>query len=181
MYVRLFVYVSLCVCRFSYIRSNIAPSHSSCPVSFSICNLPPEYRYVLLLHSVCSLANVPGIVRQIYYVRVSFQGQRNKIPTNFNGFYVPSYPTFCACGETASWSPRSRGQTVSQVVYCVLFLVFTRPGRLVRVILVAVVCDKPAAHKTGGFASHSHNNFCSLCWISAHDKGTALSFQAGGA
>ncbi|KAG9317974.1 hypothetical protein JVU11DRAFT_30 [Chiua virens] len=29
---------------FSYIRSNIAPSHSSCPVSFSICNLPPEYR-----------------------------------------------------------------------------------------------------------------------------------------
>lgn len=30
--------------RFSYIRSNIAPSHSSCPTSFSICNLPPEYR-----------------------------------------------------------------------------------------------------------------------------------------
>ena len=29
--------------RFSYIRSNIAPSHSSCPTSFSICNLPPEY------------------------------------------------------------------------------------------------------------------------------------------
>jgi hypothetical protein len=35
-----------CISRFSYIRSNIAPSHSSCPVSFSICNLPPEYRYV---------------------------------------------------------------------------------------------------------------------------------------
>jgi len=30
--------------RFSYICSNIAPSHSSCPTSFSICNLPPEYR-----------------------------------------------------------------------------------------------------------------------------------------
>jgi hypothetical protein len=30
--------------RFSYIRSNIAPSHSSCPTSFSICNLPPEYQ-----------------------------------------------------------------------------------------------------------------------------------------
>ncbi|KAG1838222.1 hypothetical protein F4604DRAFT_1941651 [Suillus subluteus] len=29
---------------FSYIRSNIAPSHSSAPTSFSICNLPPEYR-----------------------------------------------------------------------------------------------------------------------------------------
>ena len=30
--------------RFSYIRSNIAPSHLSCLTSFSICNLPPEYR-----------------------------------------------------------------------------------------------------------------------------------------
>ncbi|KAG2747856.1 hypothetical protein P692DRAFT_201652591, partial [Suillus brevipes Sb2] len=33
-------------------------------------------------------------------------------------------------------------------------------GRLVCVILVAVVCDKPAAHKVGGFASHSHTHFC---------------------
>ena len=30
--------------RFSYICSNIAPFHSSCPTSFSICNLPSEYR-----------------------------------------------------------------------------------------------------------------------------------------
>ncbi|KAH9924357.1 hypothetical protein B0H21DRAFT_712451, partial [Amylocystis lapponica] len=30
---------------FSYLRSQIAPSHSSCPTSFSICNLPPEFRY----------------------------------------------------------------------------------------------------------------------------------------
>ncbi|KAG1846632.1 hypothetical protein F4604DRAFT_1688312 [Suillus subluteus] len=68
---------------FSYIRSNIAPSHSSCPTSFSICNLPPEFRY------------------------------------------------FC---------------------------------RLVRVILVAVVCDKPAAHKIGG----------------NEDKDKPQSFQKGG-
>ena len=56
----------------------------------------------------------------------------------------------------------------------------TVTGRLVRVILVAVVCDKPAAHKMGGFASHSHNHFCSLCWISAHDKGKQSAFQNGG-
>ena len=38
-------YCFLLTCsRFSYIRSNIAPSHSLCPLSFSICNLPPEYR-----------------------------------------------------------------------------------------------------------------------------------------
>lgn len=29
-------------------------------------------------------------------------------------------------------------------------------GRLVRVALVGVCCDKPAAHKIGGFGSHSH-------------------------
>ena len=57
----------------------------------------------------------------------------------------------------------------------------TELGRLVRVILVAVVCDKPAAHKMGGFASHSHNNFCSLCWISASDKVKPSAFQHGGA
>lgn len=33
-------------------------------------------------------------------------------------------------------------------------------GRRVRVILVAVVCDKPAAHKLGGFGSHAHRFFC---------------------
>ena len=34
--------------RFSYIHSNIAPSHSLCPISFSICNLPPEFQWVML-------------------------------------------------------------------------------------------------------------------------------------
>jgi len=53
-------------------------------------------------------------------------------------------------------------------------------GCLVCVILVAVVCDKPAAHKIGSFASHSHNHFCTLCWISAHDKAKVVAFQDGG-
>ncbi len=30
---------------FSYLRSQIAPSHSSCPMSFNIANLPPHLRY----------------------------------------------------------------------------------------------------------------------------------------
>ncbi|KAI0372361.1 hypothetical protein BV20DRAFT_978220 [Pilatotrama ljubarskyi] len=30
---------------FSYLVSNIAPSHSSCPTSFAIANLPPAFRY----------------------------------------------------------------------------------------------------------------------------------------
>ncbi|KAI0275964.1 hypothetical protein BC826DRAFT_1114245 [Russula brevipes] len=40
----LWIGVNLSIDWFSYINSNITPSHSSCPTSFSICNLPPEFR-----------------------------------------------------------------------------------------------------------------------------------------
>ena len=46
--------------------------------------------------------------------------------------------------------------------------------------LVVVVCDKPAAHKIGGFASHSHTNFCTECWISIEDKHRLVVFQQNG-
>ncbi|KIM59498.1 hypothetical protein SCLCIDRAFT_16493 [Scleroderma citrinum Foug A] len=49
-------------------------------------------------------------------------------------------------------------------------------GHLVRVILVAVICDKPAAHKIGGFGSHSHTNLCHACWIMQADKDKAKAF-----
>jgi len=50
----------------------------------------------------------------------------------------------------------------------------------VRVILVVVACDKPAAHKIGGFGGHSHTWFCTACWISKQDKATAASFEKDG-
>ncbi|KAF5332890.1 hypothetical protein D9758_017886 [Tetrapyrgos nigripes] len=50
-------------------------------------------------------------------------------------------------------------------------------GRLVRVILICVICDKPAAHKLGGFGSHSHTFFCTRCWIKLSEKATAAAFQ----
>lgn len=53
-------------------------------------------------------------------------------------------------------------------------------GRLVRVALVAVVCDKPAAHKLGGFGSHSHTFFCTKCWVLQSQKATPNSFASGG-
>ena len=53
-------------------------------------------------------------------------------------------------------------------------------GCLVRVILVAVVCDKPAAHKIGGFGSHSHTNLCHACWITQADKDKAKAFLQNG-
>ncbi|KAF8057435.1 hypothetical protein FPV67DRAFT_1677229 [Lyophyllum atratum] len=52
-------------------------------------------------------------------------------------------------------------------------------GRLVRVALVAVVCDKPAAHKLGGFGSHSHTYFCTMCWVTQELKATTASFTDG--
>lgn len=53
-------------------------------------------------------------------------------------------------------------------------------GRLVRVALVAVVCDKPAAHKLGGFGSHKHTFFCTKCWVSQAQKASAASFAPDG-
>ena len=53
-------------------------------------------------------------------------------------------------------------------------------GRLVRIILVAVVCDKPAAHKLGGFGSHSHRFFCTRCWVEQELKATPASFAKNG-
>lgn len=53
-------------------------------------------------------------------------------------------------------------------------------GRLIRVILVAVVCDKPAAHKLGGFGSHAHRYFCTKCWVEKEHKADADAFQHGG-
>ncbi|KIO00966.1 hypothetical protein M404DRAFT_29173 [Pisolithus tinctorius Marx 270] len=42
-----------------------------------------------------------------------------------------------------------------------------------------VMCDKPTAHKIGGFASHSHTYYCMECWISMVDKGKVTTFQKG--
>ncbi|KZT18076.1 hypothetical protein NEOLEDRAFT_1081034 [Neolentinus lepideus HHB14362 ss-1] len=52
-------------------------------------------------------------------------------------------------------------------------------GRLVRVILVAVVCDKPAAHKLAGFGSHSHTQFCTNCTITQKDKASPSAWTKG--
>ncbi|RXW14412.1 hypothetical protein EST38_g11447 [Candolleomyces aberdarensis] len=53
-------------------------------------------------------------------------------------------------------------------------------GRHVRVILICICCDKPAAHKLGGFGSHSHTFFCTRCWIKQADKMSPQSFQPNG-
>ncbi|KAG2338735.1 hypothetical protein BDR05DRAFT_951681 [Suillus weaverae] len=49
-------------------------------------------------------------------------------------------------------------------------------GWLVRVALVAIVCNKPTTHKIGGFGSHSHTNLCTACWITQADKAQVAAF-----
>ena len=82
-----------------------------------------------------------------------------------DGIKVPTE----SCPEGTPFSP------------CIQDHVLSKTGHLVRVILVAVVCDKPAAHKVGVFGSHSHTNFCTLCWILTHDKTKPAAFKRGGA
>lgn len=53
-------------------------------------------------------------------------------------------------------------------------------GRRVRVILICICCDKPAAHKLGGFGSHSHTFFCTRCWIKQTDKANPAAYKPGG-
>ncbi|KZV83930.1 hypothetical protein EXIGLDRAFT_624997, partial [Exidia glandulosa HHB12029] len=50
-------------------------------------------------------------------------------------------------------------------------------GRRVRVILIAVVCDKPAAHKIGGFGPPAHRFLCHCCWITQADLQTPAAFK----
>lgn len=56
----------------------------------------------------------------------------------------------------------------------------TTQGRLVRVILVGVFCDKPVAHKIGGFGLHTHTFFCTRNWITQGLKATIAAFTKGG-
>jgi hypothetical protein len=53
-------------------------------------------------------------------------------------------------------------------------------GRCVRAVLLCVVCDAPAAHKLGGFGSHSHTMFCTRCWVTLSQKTELEALRVGG-
>ncbi|KIO00975.1 hypothetical protein M404DRAFT_29181 [Pisolithus tinctorius Marx 270] len=137
--------VNLGIDWFSYIWSNIAPSHSSCPMSFSICNLPPEYRRYrtsnLMLTSI-------------------LPGPKEQSPDQIQRFLWPIISDLLCLWQHSIRVPMPSSPG----------------GRLTRVVLVTVVCNKPAAHKIGGFSSHSHTNFCHNCWISQAQKDKAAAF-----
>ncbi|KAF7363429.1 hypothetical protein MSAN_00998700 [Mycena sanguinolenta] len=133
---------------FSYLRSQISASHTSCPISYSLINLPKNLRY--------RAANLllAGIM----------PGPKEANPDQCQRFLRPLINELLRL-----WK---HGVIIATPKY--------PQGRLVRVALVAVVCDKPAAHKLGGFGSHNHTNFCTMCWITQGMKATPAAFQQNG-
>jgi hypothetical protein len=53
-------------------------------------------------------------------------------------------------------------------------------GQRVQVALLCVICDAPAAHKLGGFGSHSHTLFCTQCWVNLGSKQDAAALRTDG-
>jgi hypothetical protein len=50
----------------------------------------------------------------------------------------------------------------------------------VRAIFLALVCDKPAAHKVAGFGPPGHRYFCHRCWVEQQDLRTPKAFANQG-
>ena len=149
--------------RFSYIRSNIAPSHSSAPVSFCIANLPIQYRHVNSLDYVYML--ISSRYRTLNLMCTSIMpGPKEQTADQVQRYLRPIISDLLRL-----WKHGIKISTPS-----------CPNGRLVRVILIAIVCDKPAAHKLAGFASHSHTYYCTECWICSQEKMTRSAFERGG-
>ena len=85
--------------RFSYICSNITPSHLSCPTSFSIHNFPPKYWCVSSPCIKYVIVDFLGITCQTSYVWVFSQGLRNRTWMKFNNFSIQSSLIFYDYGE----------------------------------------------------------------------------------
>jgi hypothetical protein len=50
-------------------------------------------------------------------------------------------------------------------------------GRLILCAIILVICDLPAARKIGGFASHGHEYYCSVCWCTKTEHQGYNNFQ----
>ncbi|KZV92705.1 hypothetical protein EXIGLDRAFT_692440 [Exidia glandulosa HHB12029] len=133
---------------FSHIVSNTAPSHSSCPTSFSIANLPLAQRF-RTSNLICTSV-LPG-------------------PKEQSGDEVQRFIRPIISDLVRLWKEGVLISTPS-----------CPDGRRVRVILLALVCDKPAAHKVGGFGSHTHTYFCHCCWCKRDDMASPEAFERDG-
>jgi len=165
--------------RFSYIYSNIVPSHSLCPTLFLICNFPPKYWYIFLLYFLYH-----PLIFQIPHIKFVMHEHPPR-PKRAGPGWNPAVPTSNCIRLAMVMKRQDYGPNRVPTRRCAVgnhipFDVLIISGHLMHVILVAAICDKPAAHKIGGIASHSHTLFCTLCWITLHNKEKPTAFQEGG-
>jgi len=106
--------------RFLYTRSNIAPSHSSAPTSFLICNLPPKYRWLGYTYSCLHVTPyLTDIAQQIWCALVLCLVQRNKHPMRYSTTVDLLSLISCSSGSMVSKSQLSLSLKAS---LCYLFV-----------------------------------------------------------
>ena len=168
--------------RFSYICSNIAPSLSSCPTSFLISNCLPVYQWVSFMR---------WLMFSFHYIDMHFKspmyehtsGSKRTEPQQDALIFMSHHIWLTSLSER--WHQSTNGIKTGRwgIHINVVNDMATELEQVVCIILVAILCNKPAAHKMGGggVVLHSDNNICSLCWILVIDKGKPSAFKYGGA
>ena len=107
-------------------------------------------------------------------------GPKEQNPNKIQWFLYPIVSNLICLWKDGITCPTESMLCSEFLLFCTVNYVLTETGCLIHVILMAIVCNKPAAHKISGFASHSHTNFCTLCWISIYEKDKLVAFWVGG-
>ena len=138
---------------------------------------PPWYIFLPYLLYCPLISQVPHIKPVIHEHP---PGPKGAGPRRNPSLFTSNRIGFATVMERWYHGPNSVSTRRCVVGDCSLYDMLIISGHLMRMVLVAAVCDKPATHKVGGFASHSHTLFCTLCWITSHDKEKPMAFQEGG-
>ena len=135
--------------RFSYIHSNIAPSLSSCPTSFSISNRLPVFWWVSFTRR---------LVLSFHYIDTHFKspmhedtsGSERTEPQRDPSIFTSHHIRLTSLSER--WHQSTNGIKTGRwgIHINAVNDMTTELEWVVRVILVAILCNKPAMHKMGG-------------------------------
>ena len=152
--------------RFSYLWSQISALHTSGHMSFSIINLPPHLQSVS--YDCDNITETYMVLPRYCMSNLTFTGILPG-PKEPNPDEVQWFLRILVNKLICLWKD---GIIVTTLKFPL--------GQLVRLALVALICDKPAAHKLGGFGAHSHHFFCTHCWVEQSLKATPKSFAKNG-
>ena len=146
-------------------RTSVATSphlihHVQLPFLFATSHLSSSESYYLVLYSLCLFSRYQ--TSNLLCTSI-IPGPKEQNPDEIQRFLRPMVSDLLRLWRDGIKVPTESCPEGMPFSPCIQDHVLIRTGHLVCVILVAVVCDKPAAHKVGGFGSHFHTNFCTLC------------------